>query len=199
MGQSVACIFVGYLEEMFFEDYEHSTQLLCKRYTEDIVGASSCPEKELQWFFVHFTNFNSSITYSYAISNNTVTFLDLQMTIDSNHIKSCAHFIPADYTIILYFHPVIHLHATNPFNFHNCCVSNFVVLTIMISLRSQIKSRITFLLANTTSISLIQPTKMFTQFTERIFLCHLLKRFLLIIFLYFFNSTLQLIWYVASF
>ena len=96
MGPSVSCIFMGYLEELFFADYEHSTPMLCKRYIDGIVGAASCPEKELQCFVDHVTNFNSSIKYTYTISNNTVTFLDLQLTIDNNHIKSCAHFKPTD-------------------------------------------------------------------------------------------------------
>ena len=86
------------------------------------------------------------------------------------------------HTIIFYFHPVIDLHANNPFHFHNCCESNVVVLTMMMSLRSEIKSRITILLANAPSIISNQPTKMFTQFTERTFLCHLLKRLIRIVF-----------------
>ena len=93
---SVACIFMGYLEELFFADHEHSTPMLYRRYIDDIVGVASCPEKERQCLIDHLTNFNSSIKYSYTISNNTVTFLDLQLTIDNNHIKSCDHCRPTD-------------------------------------------------------------------------------------------------------
>ena len=70
--------------------------MLCKRYIDDIVGAASCHEKVLQCFIDHLTNCNSSIKYTHTISNNTVTFLDLQLTIDNNHIKSFAHFKPTD-------------------------------------------------------------------------------------------------------
>ena len=94
MGPIIAGIFMGYLEELFFADYEHSTPMLYKRYIDDIVGAGSCPEEELQCFIDHVTNFNSSMKYTYTNSNNTVTFLDPQLTIDNNHIKSCAHFKP---------------------------------------------------------------------------------------------------------
>ena len=45
MGPSVACIFTGYLEELLFADYEHSTPMLCKRYVDDIVGPATCPKK----------------------------------------------------------------------------------------------------------------------------------------------------------
>ena len=47
MGPSVACIFMGYMEELFFADYKHSTPMLYRRYIGDIVGAASCPEEEL--------------------------------------------------------------------------------------------------------------------------------------------------------
>ena len=96
IGPSVACIFMGHLEELFFADHEHSTPMLYRRYIDEIVGAASCHEIELQCFIDHLTNFNSSIKYTYTISNNTVTFLDLQLTIDNNHIKSYAHCKPTD-------------------------------------------------------------------------------------------------------
>ena len=171
----VACIFIGYLEALFFADNEHSATMIYKRCIDDIVGAASCPEKYLQCFIDHLTNFNSSIKYTYIISNNTVTSLDLQLTIKSNHVLILDLQI---HTIIFYFHAVIHLHANNPLHFQNCCESNVVVLTMMMSLRSQIKSRITFLHANTPSISLNQPTKMIAQFTDWMFLCHLPTSFL---------------------
>ena len=151
--------------------------LLYKRYIDDIVGAASFPEKrELQCFIDHVTNFNSSIKYTYTISNNKVTFIDIQLAIGNNHIKSCVHFRPTDSNNYLFSHPFIHLHAGIPFHFRKCCESNVVARTLKMSLQSQIKSRITFLLANAPSISFSQPTKMFTQFTERIFLSHLLRR-----------------------
>ena len=52
MVPSVACLFMGYLEELFFADYEYSTPMPYKRYVQNIVGAVSCSEKELQRFIV---------------------------------------------------------------------------------------------------------------------------------------------------
>ena len=159
IGPSVACIFMGYLEELFSVDYEHSTPMQCKRYIDDIVGADSCPEKELQCFIDHLTNFNSSIKYTYTISNNTVTFLDLHLTIDNNHIKPCAHFKPTDsrdYLLVSSSHPPYckqSIPFSQLFRIKRCC------LTMMMSLRSQIKSRITFLLDNTPSMSMNSQRK----------------------------------------
>ena len=136
MGLSVACIFMGYLEELFFADYEHSKPMLYRRYIDDIVGAASCPEKELQCFIDHLTNFNSSIKYTYTISNNTVTFLDLQLTIDNNHIKSCVHLKPTDshnYLLFSSSHPPS-CKQSIPFSqllrIKRCCSDNDDVITI---------------------------------------------------------------------
>ena len=164
IGPSVACIFMGYLEELFFAEREHSTPMLYKRYTDDNVGAASCPEEELQCFIDHVTNFNPSIKYTYTISNNTITFIDLQLTIDNNHIKSCAHIKPTDsHNYLLYS-------SSQP---PSCKQS--IPLSQMLRIKccysdndDVIKSRITFLHANTPSVSLNQPKKMFTQFSERI-------------------------------
>ena len=37
IGPSVACVFMGYLEELFFVDNEHSTPMLYKRYIDNNV------------------------------------------------------------------------------------------------------------------------------------------------------------------
>ena len=136
MGHSVACIFMGYFEELFFTDYEHSTPMLYKRYIDDIVGAASCPEEELKCFIDHVTNINPSIKYTYTISNNTVTFLDLQLTIDNNHIKSCVHFKHTDshnYLLFSSSHPPS-CKQSIPFSqllrIKRCCSDNDDVITI---------------------------------------------------------------------
>ena len=110
--------------------------MLSKRYIDNIIGAASCPENELQCFIDHLTNFNSSIKYTYAISNNTVTFLDLQLTIDNNHIKSCAHFKPTDshnYLLFSSSHP-LSCKQSIPFSqllqIKRCCSDNDDVITI---------------------------------------------------------------------
>ena len=110
--------------------------MLYRRYIDDIVGAASCPEKELQCFIDHLTNFNSSIKYTYTISNNTVTFLDIQLTIDNNHIKSSAHFKPADshnYLLFSSSHPPS-CKQSIPFSqllrIKRCCSENDDVIAI---------------------------------------------------------------------
>ena len=110
--------------------------MLSRRHIGDIVGAASCPEQELQCFIDHLTNFNSSIKYTYAISNKTVTFLDIQLTIDSNQIKSCAHFMPTDshnYLLFSSSHPPSCMQS-NQFSqllrVKRCCSDNDDVIAI---------------------------------------------------------------------
>ena len=125
----------GILGRIVFTDYEHSTPMLCRRYIDDIIGAASCSEEQLQCFINRVTNFNSSIKYTY-ISNNTVTFLDLLLTIDNNHIKSCAHFKPTDshnYLLFSSSHPPS-CKQSIPFSqllrIKRCCSNKDDVITI---------------------------------------------------------------------
>ena len=83
---SITCLILGYLK-LFFAHYEHSTPILYKRCIDDIVGSVLCSEEEQQCSIDHMTNFNLSIKYTCAILDNTATFLDLQLTMNSNHIK----------------------------------------------------------------------------------------------------------------
>ena len=82
------------------------------------------------------TNFNSHIKYTYTISNNTVTFLDLQMTMDNNHIKSCSHFSPTDLQNYLLFsssHPPSckqSIQFSQMLRIKRCCSDNDDVITI---------------------------------------------------------------------
>ena len=110
--------------------------MLYKRYIDDIIGAASCPEKELHCFFDHVTNFNSFIKHTYTISNNTVTFLHLQLTMDNNHINSCVHYRPTDshnYLLFSSSHPPSCKHSI-PFSqmlrIKRYCSDNDDVITI---------------------------------------------------------------------
>ena len=121
--------------------------------------------EELQCFIDHVSNFNSSMKYTYTISNNAVTFLDFQLKIDNDHIKSCVHLRSTDSRNYLLFsssHPPSCKHSI-PFSqmlrIKRCCSNNDDIITI------SSQSRITFLYANAPSISLNQPAKMFSQFT----------------------------------
>ena len=53
MGPSIACLFLGYLEELMFALFKRTTPILYKRYIDDIIGAASCTLQELKTFIVY--------------------------------------------------------------------------------------------------------------------------------------------------
>ena len=77
--------------------------MLHARYIDDIVLAASCSVKELQYFINFVAKFNPSIKYTYTISDKTVTFLDIKMTIVNNNVKTCVHVKSTDSHIYLLF------------------------------------------------------------------------------------------------
>ena len=110
--------------------------MLHRRCIDNIIGAALCPEKELQCFIDHATNFNPSMKCTYGSSTNTVTFLDLQLTIYNNHIKSCVHFKPTDshnYLLFSSSNPPSCQHSI-PFSqmlqIKRCCTDDDDVITI---------------------------------------------------------------------
>ena len=135
MGPSVTCLFKAYLKELFFVHYEHSTPALYKQYIDKTVGTASCSEKELQCFIDHVTLQTVYQIHTYTISDNAVTFLDLRLTIDNNHIKSRVHFKPID------SHNYLLISSNNPlsckilFLIHNLYKSNvadFITVSIQV-------------------------------------------------------------------
>ena len=67
-----------------------------QNYVNDIIGAALCSKKQLQCLINFVANFDPSIKYTYTTTDNSVTFFNLQLTIDNNHIESCVRFKPAD-------------------------------------------------------------------------------------------------------
>ena len=74
--------------------------------------------------------------YIYIYVNNTVTFLDLQLTIDNNHMKSCVHFKPTNSNNYLLFSSSHRPSCKQSIPFSQllrikrCCFDNDDVITI---------------------------------------------------------------------
>ena len=72
-------------------DHPHPVQKV-----DDIVGAASCSAAELQAFIDFIANFSPAIKFTYAISDTSVTFLDLKLSVVGDSIKSSLHFKETD-------------------------------------------------------------------------------------------------------
>ena len=104
MGPSIASMFVGYLEELMFAQYNLTIPLLYKRYINDIVGAATCTRQELQTFIDFVANFHPSLKFTHVIYDTAVTFLDLQLSGREKSIKSDIHFKDTDSHSYLLYH-----------------------------------------------------------------------------------------------
>ncbi|XP_059503918.1 uncharacterized protein LOC125456606 [Stegostoma tigrinum] len=87
MGPSYACLFVGYVEQSLFRTYTCPKPHLFLRCIDNCIGATLCSHEELKQF-IHFTNtFHPNLKFTWAISNTSLTFLDLSISIAGNHQK----------------------------------------------------------------------------------------------------------------
>ena len=60
MGPSYGNLFVGYIEQQFFEKFESTKPELYRRYIDDCFGATSCSRQELDYFIVSVNSVFSS-------------------------------------------------------------------------------------------------------------------------------------------
>eukprot|EP00061_Rhincodon_typus_P014756 g42013.t1 len=92
MGPSSACFFVGYVEQSFFCYYTGTISHLFLRYINDSIGAASCSHEELGQF-INFTNtFHPNLKFSWTISNTSLPFLDLSVSISGDRLETDIYF-----------------------------------------------------------------------------------------------------------
>ena len=96
MGPSVACLTMGHFEEQLFSQYTGPRPILYKRYIDDIVGVATGSRHDLE-SFIHFVeSFCPFLKFTHCISDSSVVFLDLQLSISNRSITSNLHFKPTD-------------------------------------------------------------------------------------------------------
>ena len=96
MGPSIACLSMGYFEELLFSQFDGNCPICYKRYIDDIVGAAVGPTIELQNFIDFVSNFYPFLKFTHVISTSSVNFLDLKLSITDCKISSNIYFKPTD-------------------------------------------------------------------------------------------------------
>ena len=96
MGPSFACLFVGYLEEKMFADYMGPLPELYKRYIDDVFGATSDSEHELQSFIDFVSSYHPAIKYTFTVSEKNLSFLDIECQINDGRIHTSVFYKPTD-------------------------------------------------------------------------------------------------------
>ena len=104
MGPSYACLFVGLLEQEILESFQGPKPLLLKRYIDDYIGIASCPLDQLKELISHFNSFHPSLRFTHDISEKTISFLDIELSIDGSRTRTSVHYIPTDAHCYLNYH-----------------------------------------------------------------------------------------------
>eukprot|EP00061_Rhincodon_typus_P003596 g20477.t1 len=96
MGPSIACLFVGYVDQSLFRNYTGTIPHLFLRYIDDCIGAASCSHEELEQF-INFTNtFQPNLKFTWTISDTSLSFLDVSVSISGDHLETDNYFKPTD-------------------------------------------------------------------------------------------------------
>lgn len=83
MGPSYACLFMGYIEELFHRQFNGPIPVLRKRFIDDIFGATTMSEEQLLSYIEEFNSFNPSIKFTHEISRNNIAFLDVTLKVNT--------------------------------------------------------------------------------------------------------------------
>ena len=109
LGPSYACLFVGYQEYLISQQYEGPIPHLIKRYIDDVVGATSLPREQLQAFIDFVSNFRPALKFTVEITETSIPFLDITLSINGNLISTSVHYKETDahrYLLYSSSHPV---------------------------------------------------------------------------------------------
>ena len=96
MGPSFACLFVGYLEERMFSEYIGPVPDLYKRFIDDVFGVSSDSQQDLQSFIDFVSSYHPAIKYTFNITQEKLSFLDIECSIQDGKITTSVFYKPTD-------------------------------------------------------------------------------------------------------
>ena len=106
MGPSYANLFVGYIEHQFFNQYNGPKPELYRRYIDDCIGATSSTREDLNQFITAVNSFHPALKYTWEISDTSLAFLDIKVSIEGNGLCTSVHYKPTDsHSYLLYSSP----------------------------------------------------------------------------------------------
>ena len=104
MGPSYANLLsVGYVEHKFFNQYNDPKPELYRRYIDDCIGATSSSREDLNQFITAVNSFHPALKYTWEISDTSLAFLDIKVSIEGNGLCISVHYKPTDsHSYLLY-------------------------------------------------------------------------------------------------
>ena len=118
MGPSYANLFVGFVEHQFFSQYNGPKPQLYGRYIDDCIGTTSSTREELTQFITAVNSFHPAPKYTWEISDHSLSFLDIKVSIEGNGLCTSVYYKPTDshsYLLYLSSHPS-HVKNSIPFS-----------------------------------------------------------------------------------
>ena len=99
----IANLFVGYVEEQIFNQFDGPKPELFGRYIDDCLGATSCTKDELERFIGFVNSFHPALKFTREISETSVTFLNINISVQDNKLATSVHYKPTDsHSYLLY-------------------------------------------------------------------------------------------------
>ena len=108
MGPSYANLFAGYIEHQFFNQYSGLKPDLYRRYIDHCLGATSSTSEEHDQFITAVNSFHPAHKYTWEISDTSLAFLDIKVSVEGNGLCTTVHYKPTDpHSYLLYssLHP----------------------------------------------------------------------------------------------
>ena len=100
---SYANLFVGYVEHQFLNQYNGPKPELYGRHIDDCIGAISSSREELDQFITSDNTFHPALKYTWEISETSLAFLDIRVSISGNGLRTSMHYKPSDsHSYLLY-------------------------------------------------------------------------------------------------
>ena len=96
MGPSYANLFVGYIENQFFNQFNGTKPELYGRYIDDCIGATSSSREELDLVITSVNSFHPALKYTWEISETSIAFLDIKVSVNGNGLSTSVHYKPTD-------------------------------------------------------------------------------------------------------
>ena len=79
-----------------FQSYTGPFPCLLMHYIDDVVGATSLPLDHLQNFIHFVNNFHPALEFTHIITEDSLSFLDIQLSISKDRISTSVHYKETD-------------------------------------------------------------------------------------------------------
>ena len=125
MGPSYAILLVGFIAHQVFIQYHGHKPELSGRYIDDYIGATSSTREELIQFTTAANSFHPALKYTWEISDTSLAFLDIKISIEGNGLCTSVYYKPTDSHSYLLYSSSYHHASRIQYLFHS--FSDFVV------------------------------------------------------------------------